>query len=166
MTTPKVNLRRETLNLRIKAEDRGLIDRAAMLTGKNRTDFVLEAARRAARRPRRRYTAHSRHGRPRDLRPSQGVLSGDRLRSLAGGANADDAHGHARGYPISAGASSQPGDRPASLTSSINRTSAALLYPSGDGRLAALNPGPDLSGACKNAVKGWSGLGGGDHHRG
>jgi uncharacterized protein (DUF1778 family) len=40
--------RRDTLNLRIKADDRGLIDRAATLTGKTRTDFVLEAARRAA----------------------------------------------------------------------------------------------------------------------
>jgi uncharacterized protein (DUF1778 family) len=40
--------KRETLNLRIKPEVRGLIDRAADLAGKNRTDFVLEAARRAA----------------------------------------------------------------------------------------------------------------------
>ena len=40
--------RRDTLNLRIKPDDRGLIDRAAKLTGKTRTDFVLEAARRAA----------------------------------------------------------------------------------------------------------------------
>jgi uncharacterized protein (DUF1778 family) len=40
--------RRETLNLRIKPELRGLIDRAAMATGKNRTDFVLNAARHAA----------------------------------------------------------------------------------------------------------------------
>ena len=40
--------RRDTLNLRIKPEERGLIDRAAALTGKTRTDFVLEAARRAA----------------------------------------------------------------------------------------------------------------------
>ncbi len=40
--------RRDTLNLRIKAEERGLIDRAASLAGKTRTDFVLEAARRAA----------------------------------------------------------------------------------------------------------------------
>jgi uncharacterized protein (DUF1778 family) len=40
--------RRETLNLRIKPELRGLIDRAAELTGKNRTDFVLTAARHAA----------------------------------------------------------------------------------------------------------------------
>jgi len=40
--------RREALNLRIRPEERGLIDRAAQLTGKTRTDFVLEAARRAA----------------------------------------------------------------------------------------------------------------------
>jgi uncharacterized protein (DUF1778 family) len=40
--------RRNTLNLRIRPEERGLIDRAATLTGKTRTDFVLEAARRAA----------------------------------------------------------------------------------------------------------------------
>lgn len=44
-TTPP---RRDTLNLRIKPEERGLIDRAATLTGKTRTDFVLEAAHRAA----------------------------------------------------------------------------------------------------------------------
>ena len=43
-TAPK----RETLNLRIKPELRGMIDRAAELSGKSRTDFVLEAARRAA----------------------------------------------------------------------------------------------------------------------
>ena len=40
--------RRETLNIRIKADDRGLIDRAAQLRGQNCTDFILEAARRAA----------------------------------------------------------------------------------------------------------------------
>jgi uncharacterized protein (DUF1778 family) len=40
--------KRETLNLRIQPEMRGLIDRAAKLTGKNRTDFMLEAARQAA----------------------------------------------------------------------------------------------------------------------
>jgi uncharacterized protein (DUF1778 family) len=39
---------RETLNIRIKAADRGLIDRAAELTGKTRTNFILEATRRAA----------------------------------------------------------------------------------------------------------------------
>jgi uncharacterized protein (DUF1778 family) len=39
---------RDTLNLRIRPELRGLIDRAAELEGRNRTDFVLSAARRAA----------------------------------------------------------------------------------------------------------------------
>jgi len=34
--------------MRIKPEDRILIDRAAHLAGKSRTDFLLEAARRAA----------------------------------------------------------------------------------------------------------------------
>ena len=47
-TTPKPTITRDTLNLRIKPELRGLIDRAAQLAGKNRTEFVLEAARRAA----------------------------------------------------------------------------------------------------------------------
>ena len=41
-------LKRQTLNLRIKPEERGLIDRAAKTLGKTRTDFVLDAARRAA----------------------------------------------------------------------------------------------------------------------
>jgi len=40
--------KRETLNIRIKPEERSLIDRAAKARGKNRTDFVLEAARAAA----------------------------------------------------------------------------------------------------------------------
>lgn len=40
--------RRETLNIRIRAEQRGLIDRAAKARGKNRTDFILDAACRAA----------------------------------------------------------------------------------------------------------------------
>jgi len=40
--------RRKALNLRIKPQVRELIDRAAELAGKNRTDFVLDAARRAA----------------------------------------------------------------------------------------------------------------------
>jgi uncharacterized protein (DUF1778 family) len=39
---------RDTLNLRIRPEERGLIDRAATITGKTRTDVVLKAARRAA----------------------------------------------------------------------------------------------------------------------
>lgn len=40
--------KRETLNIRIKPEERNLIDRAAKARGKNRTDFILEAARLAA----------------------------------------------------------------------------------------------------------------------
>ena len=40
--------KRQSLNLRIKPEERGLIDLAAQTLGKNRTDFVLDAARRAA----------------------------------------------------------------------------------------------------------------------
>jgi uncharacterized protein (DUF1778 family) len=39
---------RETLNIRIKPEVRGLIDRAAEARGTTRTDFILDAARRAA----------------------------------------------------------------------------------------------------------------------
>jgi len=40
--------RRETLNLRIPAAERNLIDQAAAAIGKTRTDFILEAARHAA----------------------------------------------------------------------------------------------------------------------
>jgi uncharacterized protein (DUF1778 family) len=40
--------KRESLNIRIKSEERGMIDRAAEMTGKNRTDFILDACRRAA----------------------------------------------------------------------------------------------------------------------
>lgn len=40
--------RRDTLNLRITPAERNLIDRAALSSGKTRTDFILEAARRAA----------------------------------------------------------------------------------------------------------------------
>jgi len=40
--------KRETLNLRIKTEERSLIDRAARARGKTRTDFILDAARLAA----------------------------------------------------------------------------------------------------------------------
>jgi uncharacterized protein (DUF1778 family) len=46
--TPPKLARRETLNLRIPAAERGLIDRAAQASGKTRTDFILSAARRAA----------------------------------------------------------------------------------------------------------------------
>lgn len=40
--------KRETLNLRIKPEVRDLIDRAAKVRCKNRTDFILDSARIAA----------------------------------------------------------------------------------------------------------------------
>jgi uncharacterized protein (DUF1778 family) len=46
--TPTKRAPRETLNLRIPAAERGLIDRAAQASGKTRTDFNLSAARRAA----------------------------------------------------------------------------------------------------------------------
>ncbi len=42
------DVKRETLNIRIKPEERRLIDRAAKTRGKNRTDFILDAARLAA----------------------------------------------------------------------------------------------------------------------
>ncbi len=48
MRTVQEKVKRDTLNIRIKPELRGLIDRAAELAGKNPTDFVLDAARRAA----------------------------------------------------------------------------------------------------------------------
>ena len=40
--------RRDMINIRIKSAERDLIDRAAALQGKSRSDFMLEAARRAA----------------------------------------------------------------------------------------------------------------------
>lgn len=48
MPSTEPSAKRETLNLRIKPEVRGLIDRAAKARGKNRTDFILDAARAAA----------------------------------------------------------------------------------------------------------------------
>ncbi len=45
---PEPATKRQTLNLRIRAEERALIDRAAQVLGKNRTEFILEASRRAA----------------------------------------------------------------------------------------------------------------------
>ncbi len=48
MPDTKPAARRDTLNLRVKPADRGLIDRAAKLLGKTKTDFVMDAARRAA----------------------------------------------------------------------------------------------------------------------
>lgn len=47
-TASTTKTRRETLNLRIPPAERSLIDRAAGSAGKTRTDFILEAARRAA----------------------------------------------------------------------------------------------------------------------
>jgi uncharacterized protein (DUF1778 family) len=47
-TSTALQSKRETLNIRIKSEERNLIDRAAHTQGKNRTDFILEAARAAA----------------------------------------------------------------------------------------------------------------------
>ncbi len=44
----KVKDTREPLNMRVLPETRSLIDLAAELTGKNRTDFVIDAARQAA----------------------------------------------------------------------------------------------------------------------
>lgn len=48
LTSTESPAKRETLSLRIKPEDRGLIDRAALVRGKKRTDFILDAARAAA----------------------------------------------------------------------------------------------------------------------
>ena len=48
MATRTEATRRDTLNFRVKSADRSLIDRAAHLLGKSRTDFMLEAARKAA----------------------------------------------------------------------------------------------------------------------
>jgi uncharacterized protein (DUF1778 family) len=48
MPSTNLSAKRDTLNLRIKPEVRGLIDRAAKARGKNRTDFILDAARAAA----------------------------------------------------------------------------------------------------------------------
>lgn len=48
MPTVEPVAKRDTLNLRIKPEMRGLIDRAAKVRGKNRTDFILDAACQAA----------------------------------------------------------------------------------------------------------------------
>lgn len=46
--SPRSSAKRETLNIRIQPKVRSLIDHAAALVGKNRTDFMLDAARHAA----------------------------------------------------------------------------------------------------------------------
>jgi len=43
-----IEVKRETLKICIKPEERNLIDRAARTLGKNRTSFILDAARLAA----------------------------------------------------------------------------------------------------------------------
>jgi len=48
MTAAKKERPRETLNIRIRGEERRLIDTAAKARHMNRTDFILTAARRAA----------------------------------------------------------------------------------------------------------------------
>ncbi len=48
MPQPSRPAKRTSLNIRIRPEERGLIDRAARARGQNRTDFILDAARRAA----------------------------------------------------------------------------------------------------------------------
>ena len=48
MPTTMQAAKRATLNVRVKPEDRNLIDRAARLLGKSRTDFLLDSAKRAA----------------------------------------------------------------------------------------------------------------------
>lgn len=40
--------RRDLVNIRMSREDRNVIDRAARVAGKTRTEFMIEAARRAA----------------------------------------------------------------------------------------------------------------------
>ena len=44
-----VRARRSLVNLRVSADDRDLITRAAEALGKNRSEFMLDAARQAAR---------------------------------------------------------------------------------------------------------------------
>jgi len=48
MTVLHNDVKQEKLNMRINSEERGLIDRAAKIKGKNRSDFILSAARREA----------------------------------------------------------------------------------------------------------------------
>lgn len=48
MATLPNEVKQEKLNMRINNEERELIDRAAKIRGKNRSDFILSAARREA----------------------------------------------------------------------------------------------------------------------
>ncbi len=46
--TPKKEVQTHAVNLRVRSDTRSLIDRAARAHGKSRSDFMIEAARRAA----------------------------------------------------------------------------------------------------------------------
>lgn len=48
MTALHHGVKQEKLNMRINIEERGLIDRAAKIRGKNRTEFILSAAHKEA----------------------------------------------------------------------------------------------------------------------
>ena len=71
-----MSIKRETLNLRIKPAERDLIDRAAKARGKNRTDFVLEAARAAAEKEAARVTVETPVIRPKGFRNKNGRSAG------------------------------------------------------------------------------------------
>ncbi len=45
---PKKEVQTHAVNLRVRSDTRSLIDRAARAHGKSRSDFMIEAARRAA----------------------------------------------------------------------------------------------------------------------
>jgi len=45
---PKNDIKTHAVNLRVRSDTRSLIDRAARAHGKSRSDFMIEAARRAA----------------------------------------------------------------------------------------------------------------------
>jgi uncharacterized protein (DUF1778 family) len=47
-TLEKAGARTATINIRVKPDDRAVIDQAAAALGKSRSDFMLDASRRAA----------------------------------------------------------------------------------------------------------------------
>jgi len=48
MTRSNASLRSDNINIRVNPETLGLIDRAARVTGKTRTDFILDTVRQVA----------------------------------------------------------------------------------------------------------------------
>ncbi len=48
ITTPATDIQTHAVNLRVRGDTRSLIDRAAKAHGKSRSDFMIDAARRAA----------------------------------------------------------------------------------------------------------------------